>query len=69
MSRLDKLRQEARTLMKESPDNLAMRSCWNCNPAHDHLKKAEYVIICAFGCGHYYYKGVDITTVQQEEEI
>ena len=64
MSELDKLREEAKALMKESPDNLAMRSCWNCNGAHEHLKKAEYVIVCAMGCGHYYYKGQDITEGQ-----
>jgi hypothetical protein len=40
--------------------NLPNRSCWNCNSAHEHLKKAEYPIEC-FDCGHIYYKGVDLT--------
>jgi hypothetical protein len=60
-SKVEKLRTEAKKLIKQSPDNIAMRSCWNCNGAHEHLKQAEYVIVCAIGCGHYYYKGEDIT--------
>lgn len=55
---LGKLRAEA------SKKNLMFRSCWNCNPAHKHLKKAEYPFIC-FECGHYYYKGVDITDIDK----
>jgi len=51
---IDKLREEART--KE----VCLRSCWNCNPAHEGLKDANYVIAC-FECGHYFYKGEDIT--------
>lgn len=33
-----------------------MRSCWKCNPAHKHLKKADYIIWC-FECGNFYFKG------------
>lgn len=33
-----------------------MRSCWQCNSAHNHLKKADYIIWC-FLCGKLYYKG------------
>jgi len=51
---LQQLREEART--KE----VCLRSCWNCNPAHEGLKKASYVI-CCFDCGGYFYKGVEIT--------
>lgn len=36
-----------------------LRSCWNCNPAHEHLKTHE--LICCFECGHWFYKGIDIT--------
>lgn len=59
---LEQLRQEAKEKM-QNVDNMAMRSCWNCNPAHEHLKEAEYVISC-FGCGHWFYKGTDITVVE-----
>ena len=51
-----KLQEEA--LIKK--DKLIMRSCWNCNPSHEHLKTCEVPIVC-YQCGHYYYKGVDIT--------
>jgi ribosomal protein S27E len=57
-SDLEKLRIMAKAEMKK--ENFAMRSCWNCNPGHTRLKKAECVILC-FGCGHYFYKGKDVT--------
>ena len=53
-------RKEAEKRIKENVDNLALRSCWKCNGAHEHLKEADYVINC-FGCGHWYYKGIDLT--------
>jgi hypothetical protein len=36
------------------------RSCWKCNPAHEHLKTVNYPIKCFF-CNHVYFKGIDIT--------
>jgi hypothetical protein len=62
MSNLDKLREVAKT--KE----IAWRSCWNCNPSHEHLKKEKGCVILCIECGHYYYSGVDITTVDQGEK-
>lgn len=56
----DEARAAATNLLKADSGNFSMRSCWNCNSAHSHLKKAEYVIRC-FGCGHAFYKGVDLT--------
>lgn len=53
-------REAAEKLLKEKGlDALEMRSCWNCNPAHEHLKSRE--LIWCFECGHYFYKGIDIT--------
>ena len=43
-----------------SQNTPAMRSCWNCNPAHEGLKNATYVINC-FECGHWFFNGSDIT--------
>lgn len=54
MKDLDKIRKEAQK------KDLVFRTCWNCNPGHKHLKKAKYCILC-LQCGHYYYKGEDIT--------
>ena len=52
---IDELREEARKYP------VMLRTCWNCNPAHEHLKEcADYVILC-FACGRYYFRGVDIT--------
>lgn len=60
---LQKLREEAKKLMKKDISNLALRSCWNCNGAHEHLKDVDYVIRC-FQCGRIYFKGQDITDNQ-----
>lgn len=40
-------------------NEVIMRSCWNCNSAHKHLKKADYIIWC-FECGKLYIKGKEI---------
>jgi hypothetical protein len=37
-------------------NDFALRSCWNCNPSHEHLKRVAYVIRC-FECWLLYYKG------------
>ena len=39
---------------------LIIRSCWVCNPAHEHLKTTTSIIYC-FSCGHYYFQGVDLS--------
>jgi len=53
-------RIEAKKLLKKYPGVYPeLRSCWNCNGAHEHLK--EHDLIMCFGCGHWYYKGIDIT--------
>lgn len=41
---------------KKIGKEIVMRSCWKCNSAHKHLKKADYLIFC-FVCGNLYYKG------------
>lgn len=46
------------------------RSCWNCNPAHNHLKKFECLIFCIW-CGHVYYKGkcVDKILIENDKAL
>lgn len=57
--------KEARILAQKLFDNdkkgyyPEVRSCWKCNGAHEHLKTHK-LIVC-FECGHWYYKGIDIT--------
>jgi ribosomal protein S27E len=53
-------RKKAKEILKKDRTNFAWRSCWKCNGAHNHLKKADVPINC-FGCGRWYYKGIDIT--------
>jgi hypothetical protein len=38
----------------------AMRTCWQCNSAHDHLRTSAYPFWC-FSCGRWWFKGFDIT--------
>jgi uncharacterized protein with PIN domain len=40
------------------------RSCWNCNGAHEHLKNADYIVVC-FNCDSMYWKGVQLNNAQQ----
>lgn len=40
------------------PGTYGIRSCWECNPAHEHLKQAEYIVACPW-CGKAYLKGVE----------
>lgn len=62
---LELLREEARKLLKKTNGSaMGMRSCWNCNPAHEHFLSGDWgkwVLMCFAECGKYYYKGVDIT--------
>lgn len=41
----------------------AMRSCWVCNPAHNHFlaTTADNFLFWCIGCGHWYFNGMDIT--------
>ena len=52
--------EKADQWMRDHGNGFSFRSCWNCNRAHEHLRNAEYVILC-FVCGHYFFNGVDIT--------
>lgn len=60
-NKIDKLREEAKKLMREDENVLTMRSCWECNGAHDFLKKFDDCVILCPWCGNYYFKGVKIT--------
>jgi len=58
---IETLRAEAEMLLKDKgADGWTMRSCWYCNAAHEHLKDSPFVIGCPW-CGHWFYKGFDIT--------
>lgn len=58
---INRLRQEADGMTP------ALRSCWVCNPAHEHLKQVDYLILC-FECEHYFYKGQDITCAPTDQK-
>lgn len=44
----------------------AFRSCWNCNSAHKHLKKVDYMIWC-FACGKLYFKGKELKELEKDD--
>lgn len=56
------LKEYKERLKKGEP---VFRSCWDCNSAHKHLKKADYLIYCVW-CGKMYLKGKEITEVEKE---
>ncbi len=64
---LEKLRAEAKKRRGPYGTNFALRFCWKCNPAHEYMKKSKRVIRC-YQCGHWFYKGVDITEPGGEGE-
>ncbi len=64
--KIEELRKEASEWLKKNPGEFAFRSCWECNPAHDHLKKADYVINC-FDCGHWFWRGKDISITKKKQ--
>jgi hypothetical protein len=58
----EEAREKAVQWMSANNNACAMRSCWNCNTCHEHLREVKYVIWC-FECGHYFFLGIDITGV------
>ena len=65
MTNKEKLRKEVEQWVKDHPNSglfgdIPNRSCWNCNKAHEYLKKADYPIQC-FECGNIFYKGIQLT--------
>ena len=40
----------------DSAKNMIIRTCWTCNPAHEHLKTYEEMLACLV-CGNMYIKG------------
>lgn len=56
---IESLREEAREAMKAG--NVALRSCWQCNGAHQHfLDRTDDCVIRCFACGRIYWRGVDL---------
>lgn len=53
----------------ESEHNeLHMRSCWECNSAHDHLRESSYFHWC-FECGKLWCLGWDFSCDASDEEF
>ncbi len=50
----EEARAIAASLEGKTPE---IRSCWNCNGAHDHLKTHDF-IYCVMGCGISYIRGI-----------
>jgi hypothetical protein len=46
--------EKAQELQKEN--KFSMRSCWECNPSHEHLKTVGGLFTC-FECGRWYMNG------------
>ena len=42
------------------PGNVAVRSCWNCNESHEHMKGWDDVILWCFECDGRYHAGEEV---------
>jgi uncharacterized Zn finger protein len=59
---IEELRSEAKKLVQKDEERLVYRSCWECNGAHEHLKKYSHEsLIYCFDCGKFWYKETDVT--------
>ena len=69
---LEEVRKEAKELLKKTKGQaMGMRSCWECNPAHEHFLKGDWgdwVLMCFGDCGRYYYNKIDITNYEDNHE-
>ena len=64
---LTKARETALDRLKKNPSGWAMRSCWNCNPAHYYFltdPNDGFLFQCVMGCGNWYYGGINITKLE-----
>ena len=46
----------------------AFRSCWECNPAHEHLRDTDFLHLC-FSCGRYWIHGRFLDSFDNEDEM
>ena len=53
---------------KKTKKEVVFRSCWNCNPAHKHLKKEKDFIIYCFECGNLYLNGKKLKLEEFKDE-
>lgn len=49
-------------------DAFDIRSCHECNPAHEHFTKDESCVILCFACGRYWLGGIDLSTEPSQPE-
>lgn len=47
----------------------AFRSCWECNGAHEHLKKVNTLHVCLAGCGRYWLFDRFMDSFKSDKEI
>ena len=52
----------------KSDENNIIRTCWNCNPAHEHLKTYKDKLYC-LSCGNVYKQGDKIDEFVYLEKI
>lgn len=50
------LSNEDKALELQKAGDFAMRTCWECNPAHEHLKTVRGLFTC-ISCGRWYMNG------------
>lgn len=46
----------------------AIRSCYECNLAHEHLRNTEFIHVC-YDCGRYWIKGKYLNEFKTDEDL
>lgn len=64
---MKKIKMTKKEYMERHKNNeISLRSCWNCNSAHKHLKKVDYLIYCIW-CGNLYFKGKEVEIIGDKD--
>lgn len=59
-------REKGRYSMEEREP--VLRSCWECNPSHEHLKNVNRLHLC-FGCGRYWIYGCFLDSFDSKNDM
>jgi len=53
----------SKALELQKVGEFSIRTCWECNSGHEHLKKVDGLFMC-FGCGQWYINGDSLDNIK-----
>jgi len=60
---VDQARAKAMKLVEA--DKWALRTCHECNPAHEHFTQWDDYVVNCFDCGRWWLGGIDVTIYEE----